>query len=67
MRIENLEDADGSAAEDVSELYKCNIYGYPTEKEDEMDSLQDSSVGKKVYTQTQLQCEQISQIAQGIL
>ena len=41
--------------------------GYPTEKEDEMDSLQDSSVGKKVYTQTQLQCEQISQIAQGIL
>ena len=29
-----MEDADGSAAEDVSELYKCNIYGYPTEKDD---------------------------------
>ena len=34
IQIENPEDADGSAAEDVSELYKCNIYGYPTEKYD---------------------------------
>lgn len=34
MLIENLKDADGNNAEDVSELYKYNIYGYPVEKDD---------------------------------